>query len=446
MIGELRMQIKRPKSERVPPIFADCLPLRTEAFFTLRLRASVQINSEGREDRKGEGMENLEGTEEKQKLEKIQATMAKVKAEEAGQPSAGVEEPCEGMDLEKWRLYEIERKQYREYLKEKGSLPEEEDEKTFFDIDWKTPLPFHEETSLLPFMSEKEYCALVKDIRINGLQVPIVLYEGKILDGRHRYMACIQTCTEPKFVEWDCKGSVSDYLLSMNYHRHHYTASQRAAIAVDFLPALEAEALKRKRAGLSHHESLAEHDPSCPDFQEELYREIVMDESMEGIKFFLPDTYKSEREKFPQGSGRTRDILSKIFGVSGRYISDAKTVQGRNPELWKLIKGGKISLQDAKRVLKLSEEKQSMILQGIQAGSIPNVRKAIADNKTFQNSYTALKAAFRDLKRWRRKYSYYRRHEDFEILSPIFTEVESLSYFRLKRFINSKRSKNRFSC
>jgi hypothetical protein len=39
---------------------------------------------------------------------------------------------------------------------------------------------------LFPRMTEAEFTALVEDIKANGLRQPIVLYQGKILDGRHR--------------------------------------------------------------------------------------------------------------------------------------------------------------------------------------------------------------------------------------------------------------------
>ncbi|MGA2956631.1 MAG: ParB N-terminal domain-containing protein [Thermodesulfobacteriota bacterium] len=320
----------------------------------------------------------------------------------------------------------------------KRVLPEEEDVTPLFEIDWVPPIPFHEATSLLPFMDKKEYAALVENIRINGLQVPIVLYEGKIIDGRHRYMACIQAKREPRFVKWEGKGSVSNFVVSANYHRRHLTPSQKAAIALDFLPALEAEALERKKAGQPCHEGLTEHDKHCQNSLEELDREIVLDKFMEGVKFVAPDIYKDDVEKFPHGSGRVRDILSKIFGVSGRYISEARAIQRKNPELLKMMKDRKITVQDAKRLLSLPEQKQLPIILGIQSGGITNAGKAIKDVKIHWDDNTALKAAFRDLKRLGRKYSYYRGHKAFEILDAVFTEIDELTYPRLKRFMNRK--------
>jgi hypothetical protein len=322
----------------------------------------------------------------------------------------------------------------------KRVLPEEEDVTPLFETDLVSPIPFHEATSLLPFMDKREYAALVENIRINGLQVPIVLHEGKIIDGRHRYMACVQAKREPRFVKWEGKGSVSDFVVSANYHRRHLTPSQKAAIALDFLPALEAEALERKKAGQPCHESLTEHKIGFQNLTEELDGEIMDDEGMEAIKFVAPDIYKHHVEKFPHGFGRVRDILSKIFDVNARYITDARAIQRRNPELLKMMKDRKITIQDAKRLLRLPEQKQLSIIFGIRSGGITNVSKAIKDVKIHWDDNTALKAAFRDLRRLRGKYSYYRGHKAFEILDPVFREIDELTYPRLKRFMNSKRS------
>jgi hypothetical protein len=43
---------------------------------------------------------------------------------------------------------------------------------------------FHRYANLFPLMEGPEFAELVEDIRANGLHEPIMLHEGKILDGR----------------------------------------------------------------------------------------------------------------------------------------------------------------------------------------------------------------------------------------------------------------------
>src|SRR4030095_15316268 len=48
----------------------------------------------------------------------------------------------------------------------------------------------HELALVFPPMTESEFAALKEDIREHGQHEPITLYEGKMLDGLHRYRAC----------------------------------------------------------------------------------------------------------------------------------------------------------------------------------------------------------------------------------------------------------------
>jgi len=50
----------------------------------------------------------------------------------------------------------------------------------------------HRFASQLPRMTEQEFSLLLEDIRANGMQQPIVVYDGKILDGRNRLEAARQ--------------------------------------------------------------------------------------------------------------------------------------------------------------------------------------------------------------------------------------------------------------
>ena len=52
-------------------------------------------------------------------------------------------------------------------------------------------LPVHPYAELFPLMQHPDFDALCGHIATNGLQEEIVLYEGQILDGRNRYLACL---------------------------------------------------------------------------------------------------------------------------------------------------------------------------------------------------------------------------------------------------------------
>jgi N6-adenosine-specific RNA methylase IME4 len=88
----------------------------------------------------------------------------------------------------------------------------------------------HELCKLFPAMPEDQFNALVEDIREHGQREPVVLYEGKILDGRHRYRACRALDVSFSHVEYVGDDPLG-FVISHNLTRRHLDESQRAMIA-----------------------------------------------------------------------------------------------------------------------------------------------------------------------------------------------------------------------
>jgi N6-adenosine-specific RNA methylase IME4 len=103
-------------------------------------------------------------------------------------------------------------------------------------------MEFHEIANIFPMLGDSELQSLADDIKANGLQQPITLYQGKILDGRNRYLACAKAGAQATFTHYQDKNPIQ-WVVSQNLHRRHLTESQRATAAAKI------ETLKRGRPG-----------------------------------------------------------------------------------------------------------------------------------------------------------------------------------------------------
>jgi len=88
----------------------------------------------------------------------------------------------------------------------------------------------HPLAELFPLMSDDEYKALVADIKEHGLFDPVVVYEGKILDGRNRYRACWESDISVQLVDYEGDDPLA-FVVSHNLKRRHLNESQRAMVA-----------------------------------------------------------------------------------------------------------------------------------------------------------------------------------------------------------------------
>lgn len=89
----------------------------------------------------------------------------------------------------------------------------------------------HPLAELFPPISAAEMTELRDSIKKSGLNHPITLFEGKILDGRNRYEACLLAGVQPEFQEFGGDDPV-EFVISENLQRRHLSVGQRAAIAL----------------------------------------------------------------------------------------------------------------------------------------------------------------------------------------------------------------------
>jgi N6-adenosine-specific RNA methylase IME4/ParB-like chromosome segregation protein Spo0J len=191
----------------------------------------------------------------------------------------------------------------------------------------------HRYAELFPLMSPQEYEELKSSISAHGLRQPVVLFEGRILDGRNRYKVCFELGIEPVFRDFDRarEGSALDFAFDLNVRRRHLNESQRAMIAA-------------KLAGLPAH-------------RPEKSASLQTSSSSEG-----PISIEAAAEK---------------LSVSARTVASAKKVQERgSPDLIRAIEHGKITVSAAERVVTLEPETQREIIKAADAGRV-NVARTI---------------------------------------------------------------------
>lgn len=200
---------------------------------------------------------------------------------------------------------------------------------------------FHDVAAIFPMMAGVEFDELAEDIAKNGLIEPIWLHDGLVIDGRNRWLACQAAGVEPRYREWDGKGSLVDFVLSLNRHRRHLTSGQKAAAAYRALPHYEKEGLAAKAA------AGAKAAPGNP-----------VEEEKDGADLHhLSD----EKPKPKKRAARSTDKAAKAAGTSGRAVAQFKRVQEHDSVLADKVEAGEISLDRAERIIRDREAEANRV-------------------------------------------------------------------------------------
>lgn len=175
-----------------------------------------------------------------------------------------------------------------------------------------------------PEMPTADATALQASIAKLGQLVPIVVWQGKVIDGRKRLAVCLALGIEPSTVTIPDGAAATDYAAALNLLRTHYTEGQRSMYGT-------------KLATLRQGESVAN----------------------ASIKAFDKTPVKSPAQAAPI----TQTAAAKLVGVARASLQDAKRVRrDAIPAVAEAVERGAISLYAAKKIADVPKADQADVL------------------------------------------------------------------------------------
>lgn len=239
-------------------------------------------------------------------------------------------------------------------------------------------LETHEIATLFPSMSEVDLDHLRESIAKQGQLEEILLFEGKILDGRHRYDACLALELEPKLREFT--GTAQEafaHSVALNLSRRHLTTVQRAAAGAgikEFQARLFAQAPAPEAA---------EEAPPATETSAKAEPEVEIDVSIdETPRTSAPETAAPPSTRSGPSArtinARARDLASARVGVSGRAIDTAAKIKQEAPDVFeRMLAGTAGTLPEAKRTTALPREQREKVHALVDEGK--NLKAALKE-------------------------------------------------------------------
>jgi hypothetical protein len=116
-----------------------------------------------------------------------------------------------------------------------------------------TRYPLHPACAIFPPMSDDEFDRLKSDIGKNGLNEPIVVQGGQVVDGRHRLRSLAELGIEPgpgDVFELHADDDPWAFVVSANLRRRQLRPSQRAMAAARLANVQRGDVAKQRSANL----------------------------------------------------------------------------------------------------------------------------------------------------------------------------------------------------
>ncbi len=179
---------------------------------------------------------------------------------------------------------------------------------------------------LLPKMSDEEFSELKASIQTEGQHYAIIVNEDlEVLDGHHRYRACIELGIEPDFEarKFEDKLLEKKFVIEANLRRRHLNSFQLVELAVPLLEIEKALAKKRQAKGGKNGRNtqlgLAPEDTE-PELKAKATEVVakkagVSTRTFERGKKILEEASEDDKQKLREGKASITHVYSEIVSA-----------------------------------------------------------------------------------------------------------------------------------
>jgi N6-adenosine-specific RNA methylase IME4 len=227
---------------------------------------------------------------------------------------------------------------------------------------------FHDACLALPKMAEDEYLSLRRSVKSDGYDKrhPILLHQGKILDGRHRYLACIDEGIAPVFMQW-AGGDPFDFVRREHEARRSWRNQEQKALVVgDLLDQSAAWADEQQRIKDEANRKRAE-AAKGHEFRGNQHQPIeVVVPQVEARPPTKPSVSPPPAQR-PQPN-RTTTAKAASIGVSRPAVERAEMIKRNSPALAKQVAQGEITA--TKAIQEIRRTAQTKALEEVAAREV----------------------------------------------------------------------------
>jgi ParB-like chromosome segregation protein Spo0J len=173
---------------------------------------------------------------------------------------------------------------------------------------------------LLPKMSIEEFGELKASIQTEGQHYPIIANEDlEVLDGHHRFRACVELGIEPDFEvrKFDDKLHEKKFVIEANLRRRHLNNFQLVELAVPLLEIEKALAKTRQSKGGKNGRDMQlgiTSDDAAPDIKAKVTEVVakkagVSTRTLERGKKIMEKASEDDKQKLREG----KTSISKVY-------------------------------------------------------------------------------------------------------------------------------------